>query len=130
MNCPGLANSAASPYISRYSSGSTPYPAWRRSLNDLSRSRFMRHLMLSCLVLLGATSLAAQEPYKKPPQIIVDVLDAPPLPAVSVSPDRTWLLLMEQASMPTIAEFAQPILRIAGVRINPRTTGPQLPGPI
>ncbi len=32
--------------------------------------------------------------------------------------------------MPTIAELAQPMLRLAGNRINPRTTGPQLPGPI
>ncbi|HKC41572.1 MAG TPA: prolyl oligopeptidase family serine peptidase, partial [Gemmatimonadales bacterium] len=52
------------------------------------------------------------------------------LPAASVSPDRQWLLLLEQRSMPTIAELAQPMLRLAGNRINPRTTGPQLPGPI
>ena len=30
--------------------------------------------------------------------------------------------------MPTIAELAAPMLRLAGNRINPRTTGPQLPG--
>src|SRR5256885_5104722 len=59
-----------------------------------------------------------------------DILDAPPLPAASVSPDHQWLLLFEQRSMPTIAEMAQPVLRLAGSRINPRTTGPQLPGAI
>ncbi len=32
--------------------------------------------------------------------------------------------------MPTIAELAAPMLRLAGNRINPRTTGPQLPGGI
>ena len=47
-----------------------------------------------------------------------------------MSPDRQWLLLLEQRSMPTIAELAQPMLRLAGNRINPRTTGPQLPGAI
>ena len=88
----------------------------------------MRRLALLCLALSISSSLFAQTPYKTPPQVIVDILDAPPLPAVSVSPDRRWLLLLEQRSMPTIAELAQPTLRLAGSRLNPRTSGPQLPG--
>src|SRR6266513_2493653 len=89
----------------------------------------MRRFVLLSLALVVAP-LAAQTPYKTPPQVIVDILDAPPLPAASVSPDHQWLLLFEQRSMPTIAEMAQPVLRLAGSRINPRTTGPQLPGAI
>jgi dipeptidyl aminopeptidase/acylaminoacyl peptidase len=89
-----------------------------------------RFVTVCCLALGVAAPLAAQERYKTPPQVIVDVLDAPPLPAASVSPDRQWLLLLEQRSMPTIAELAQPMLRLAGNRINPRTNGPQLPGGI
>ena len=88
----------------------------------------MRRLFAASLVCLPSASLAAQQPYKLPPQVIVDILDTPPLPAASISPDRQWLLLLEQRSMPTIAELAQPMLRLAGNRINPRTTGPQLPG--
>ena len=90
----------------------------------------MRRLFVVSLASLLCASLAAQEPYKLPPRVIVDILDTPPLPAASVSPDRQWLLLLEQRSMPTIAELAQPMLRLAGNRINPRTTGPQLPGAI
>jgi dipeptidyl aminopeptidase/acylaminoacyl peptidase len=90
----------------------------------------MRRLFAICLACLVCAGLAAQEPYKLPPQVVVDILDAPPLPAASVSPDRQWLLLLEQRNMPTIAELARPMLRLAGSRINPRTTGPQLPGPI
>jgi dipeptidyl aminopeptidase/acylaminoacyl peptidase len=90
----------------------------------------MRRVILFCLALLSATRLAAQTPYRTPPQVIVDILDAPPLPTASMSPDRQWLLLLEQRSMPTIAELAQPMLRLAGNRINPRTSGPQLPGGI
>src|SRR5258705_12016330 len=90
----------------------------------------MRRLPLLCLALLSSTALSAQTPYRTPPQVIVDILDAPPLPAASVSPDRQWLLLLEQRSMPTIAELAHPMLRLAGNRITPRTTGRQLPGPI
>src|SRR6266508_2847546 len=90
----------------------------------------MRRFILFCLTLLSVTRLAAQTPYGTPPQVIVDILDAPPLPTASISPDRQWLLLLEQRSMPTIAELAAPMLRLAGNRINPRTTGPQLPGGI
>src|SRR6266516_2624952 len=89
----------------------------------------MSRMTLACLALLSGT-LSAQTPYKTPPQVIVDILDAPPLPTASVSPDRQWLLLLEQRSMPTIAELAAPMLRLAGNRINLRTTGPQLPGGI
>jgi dipeptidyl aminopeptidase/acylaminoacyl peptidase len=89
--------------------------------------RRLYSLSLACLVSSG---LAAQQPYRLPPQVIVDILDAPPLPAASVSPDRQWLLLLDQRSMPRIAELAQPMLRLAGMRINPRTTGPQLTGGI
>ena len=80
--------------------------------------------------IFSSSPLASQTPYRTPPRLIVDILDAPPLPAASVSPDRQWLLLLEQRSMPTIAELAQPMLRLAGSRINPRTSGPQLPGPV
>src|SRR4051812_32278015 len=87
----------------------------------------MRRLLLLCLALFS-TPLLAQTPYKTPPQVVVDILDAPPLPAANISPDRQWLLLLEQRSMPSIAELAAPMRRLAGSRINPRTTGPQLPG--
>jgi dipeptidyl aminopeptidase/acylaminoacyl peptidase len=90
----------------------------------------VRRSIIALLVVVSCSPLAAQTPYRTPPQVIVDILDAAPLPAASVSPDRQWLLLLEQRSMPTIAELAQPMLRLAGNRINPRTTGPQLPGPI
>ena len=89
-----------------------------------------RCTFLGLFALLCSTSLSAQTPYRTPPQVIVDILDAPPLPGASIAPDRQWVLLLEQRSMPTIAELAQPMLRLAGSRINPRTTGPQLPGPI
>ena len=90
----------------------------------------MRRLFSLSLACILCPGLAAQEPFKLPPQVVVNILDAPPLPVASVSPDRQWLLLLEQRSMPTIAELAQPMLRLAGSRVNPRTTGPQLPGGI
>ena len=80
----------------------------------------MRRILFVLLLVLSTPSVVAQTPYKTPPQVIVDILDAPPLPSANVSPDRQWLLLLEQRSMPSIAELAQPMLRLAGNRINPR----------
>jgi dipeptidyl aminopeptidase/acylaminoacyl peptidase len=87
----------------------------------------MRRYFALLPLLAGAPSLAAQAPYKIPPPDVVAILDAPPLPAVSVSPDRAWILLVEQRSMPTVAELARPWLRLAGSRINPRSNGPRQP---
>ena len=63
--------------------------------------------------------------YLMPPKVIVDMLDAPPTPSVVVAPDRRMVALLERHSLPTIADLAQPIHRIAGVRINPKTNGRQ-----
>ena len=89
--------------------------------------RTLKHVLRGLVVvalLLAAVPAPAQQPYRTPPQVVVDMLDAPPAPATIVSPDRTWLLLADRAAMPTIAELSQPMLRLAGDRINPATNGP------
>lgn len=65
----------------------------------------------------------AQGSYKQPPQQVMDVLNSPAIPNVSVSPVRDRLALLEPLRYPSIAELAQPMLRIAGSRINPNTNG-------
>ena len=67
----------------------------------------------------------AASSYLTPPKVIVDILDAAPLPSVVVAPDRHRIALLERHSMPTIADLAKPIHRIAGARINPKTNGRQ-----
>ena len=83
-----------------------------------------RILALSALITLSALSAQAQEPYKLPPQVVVDILNAPPTPTVSVSPTRDRMALIDREAMPTIADLAQPLLRLAGSRINPGNFGP------
>jgi dipeptidyl aminopeptidase/acylaminoacyl peptidase len=86
-------------------------------------TRSMR--LTAVVVLAGLPSfVAAQQGYRQPPAPIADILDAPQTPAVFVSPNRAWLLLAERASLPSIAELSEPELRLAGLRINPRTGGP------
>lgn len=62
--------------------------------------------------------------YLLPPKAIIDILDALPPPAVQLSPAKDVVALLDRASMPTIAQLSQPMHRLAGVRINPRTNGP------
>lgn len=65
----------------------------------------------------------AQGAYKQPPKEIMDVLNAPAIPSVSVSPVRDRIALLEPLRYPPISELAQPMLRLAGLRINPNTNG-------
>ena len=67
------------------------------------------------------TALFAQGSYKQPPKQIMDVLGAPAIPGVSVSPVRDRMALLEPLRYPPIADLAQPMLRLAGIRINPNT---------
>jgi dipeptidyl aminopeptidase/acylaminoacyl peptidase len=81
-------------------------------------------LCLLTIVLLSSYDLQAQTSYQKPPKAILDVLDAPASPSVSVSPTRDRMLLLQPARYPSISELAQPMLRLAGYRINPQTNAP------
>lgn len=81
-------------------------------------------VLLAIGVALRPALAGAQERYRTPPQVVVDMLDAPLTPLLSVNPDRTILVLADRASMPPLAELAQPMLRLAGARINPATNGP------
>jgi len=74
---------------------------------------FFIFVFMSSLVLLG------QEPYKRPPQEVIDILKAPPPPQASLSPDGKRVLFYTYESMPSLAYMAQPLLRLAGTRITP-----------
>ncbi len=86
------------------------------------------HLATVILILLPLTAQAQDNNtdigYQMPPQILADIIDAPTTPGVSLSPNNEWMLLLERPGYPPIAEVAQPELRLAGLRINPRANGP------
>jgi dipeptidyl aminopeptidase/acylaminoacyl peptidase len=86
-------------------------------------ARWQRVLLAALLV--PAAASAESPGYQKPPEAIRKILDLPPAPAVSLSPGRDYLVLAEQHRYPSIADLARPILRIAGLRIDPRTNGSQ-----
>lgn len=64
-----------------------------------------------------------QGSYKQPPKEIMDVLNAPAIPVTSVSPAGDKVAVLEPLRYPPISELAQPMLRLAGLRINPNTNG-------
>ena len=62
--------------------------------------------------------------YLTPPKEIVEAFDAPLLPTAILSPSKQVIALVYRRNYPTIAELAQPMLRLAGARVNPKTNGP------
>jgi dipeptidyl aminopeptidase/acylaminoacyl peptidase len=85
--------------------------------------RPVKKLLLVLTAVVGAPAQLAFGQYQLPPKDIVDILEAAPLPTAAVSPSGQVMALLERASMPAIAELAQPVHRLAGMRINPRTNG-------
>src|SRR5258706_5795948 len=83
----------------------------------------MKRLFTPSFAVLLTLSLVAQTAYQRPPKEILEVLEAPTPPNVSVSPTRDYVLLEQTARYPTIAELSEPMLRLAGHRINPKTNG-------
>ena len=93
---------------------------------------FIRHskgiaLCLALALLAAAPGLSAQSAYQKPSKEVVDVLLAPTPPMAFVSPQGDEILLAEPVRYPPISELARPMLRIAGVRIDPSNFGQHNP---
>jgi dipeptidyl aminopeptidase/acylaminoacyl peptidase len=80
--------------------------------------------VMAGLLLAVAPARGDDTTYRLPPDDIVRMVDAPPTPAAMVVPGGEVLALVEQASPPPIRDLAQPMLRLAGYRLNPRTNGP------
>jgi dipeptidyl aminopeptidase/acylaminoacyl peptidase len=79
--------------------------------------------------LLSQSSTAQTDlKYQLPPAVMVKLVDAPVPPMVSLSPEHgsgpRMLLIEQRAPLPTIADLAEPELRLAGLRFNPTTGAP------
>lgn len=72
----------------------------------------------------GQAPAAPAGGYRTPAPELVRLVDAPGTPGVVVSPDGETLVLVEQSDLPTIEELSRPELRLAGLRLDPRTNGP------
>lgn len=74
------------------------------------------------LAALVAAPAFCQEdiPFRKPPKEILELADVPLPPRVMVDRDARRLVLLAQPGFKTLEELAEPELRLAGLRINPR----------
>ena len=95
----------------------------------------MRRLALRTAVAIAAFLLAgphatasptpaSENGYRKPSRAIQEVLDAPLFPSAWISPARNAMLLGDRPGYPPLSDLAAPMLRLAGLRIDPATSGP------
>ena len=79
-------------------------------------------LPLNVGLMAASPQTGAQEGgYRLPPAALQAIVDAPRAPALSLSPRRDLAAVVQTPPLPGIAEVAQPELKLAGLRINPRT---------
>lgn len=74
--------------------------------------------LTACLLFLAATSVQAQ--YRQPPEPLLGVMRTPLPPLPQLDPTGHTLLLVQRAQYPGIERVAEPYLKLAGVRIEPR----------
>lgn len=77
--------------------------------------------LMAVIVLAQVAVRGDDAVYLTPPKVVVDAFDASMQPVPIVSPARNVIALVRQNTMPSIRELAQPLLRLAGQRINPTT---------
>ncbi len=57
--------------------------------------------------------------YRTPPREISDVVLAPPTPALSISADGETMMFFTHGGLPPLEDVTRPMLRLAGMRIDP-----------
>lgn len=81
-----------------------------------------RTLRFLFLVVIATAALAQPATkYQMPAKPLADLVDAPAFPLPVVAPDSQRMLLAEPPPLLTIADLAEPELKLAGIRFNPRT---------
>ena len=78
--------------------------------------RLLFLLALGCTAAMGQSQLG----YQTPPETILQLADAPLPPSVWAT-DQGDMVLLSRNPYKSIAELSQPELRLAGLRINPKT---------
>src|ERR1051326_5582771 len=79
--------------------------------------------LAAALLSIATIALSAERVagYDLPPQYVLDVLHAPAPPRPNLSPTRASALLVAWVEYPPMTQVAEPFLKLAGVRVEPRT---------
>lgn len=78
-------------------------------------------MVLGCVVLLAQQQIK----YQEPPKAIKDLILAPGVPAMSMSPMKNCYITMEYTDIPTINDMAMEVHKLAGVRVLANTNAPR-----
>ncbi len=62
--------------------------------------------------------------WQTPPHPINQILEAAPPPQIRISPNRLWIVELEQSQLVPIALLSEKEVAVAGFRLNPQTNGP------
>ncbi|TKB98922.1 S9 family peptidase [Pedobacter cryophilus] len=94
------------------------------NLNFLFKSKFISPILFG-IGLINLISAQAQENsgYKKPPQEMIDMVENAISRSVIISGKGSYMAILEEPGYPSIKEISQPVLKLAGLRINPKNMG-------
>ena len=83
----------------------------------------MRKIILSSSFMLSAFFAHSQEnvEYQKPPASILELIDVERAPSVRVDSKKEQMLFYYRDAFKSLSDLSQPELRLAGLRINPKT---------
>ncbi|MEM1259469.1 MAG: prolyl oligopeptidase family serine peptidase [Bacteroidota bacterium] len=82
----------------------------------------MKKLTFSFVLFVLAFGFAQEKlTYQKPSKEILELVDAPLAPSVLITDDGNYMVLLYRDYYKTIAELSETELRLAGLRINPKT---------
>ena len=83
----------------------------------MKKSLLFLTLALSCLLSISQENLGYQQPTKD----ILDLVEAPLAPSVLMDDSGNYMILLYRDYYKTIEELSEKELRLAGLRINPKT---------
>ena len=82
----------------------------------------MKKITRLLFVLLASIGFAQEDiTYQKPPQEILDLVDFQRAPSISMDSKKEQIVFMYRNTYKTLAEISEEEMRLAGLRINPKT---------
>ena len=90
-------------------------------VSQFKRAFFIGACVINSFSPAGAADAQSSAGYQLPPAPLQAIVEQLRAPTVNLSPRRDLALMVKTPSLPSITEVAQPELKLAGLRINPRT---------
>ncbi len=95
--------------------------------STMKKSGFVFSSLFFALLLIAVSYLSSAQTglkYQLPPEEIVSIVDAEQTPSVSISPDHSFVALLNRPGLMTIEDLSREELRMGGLRIDPAVNGP------